>query len=159
MCPCECLCVCRCVCLEHPPSSCQLFRLQARAKKPICLSTYTDFRLFGNVYHCRNDVACLCASIRYIFIRIYMYVCIPTYIHMLICKYKCIYTRIHKMYMCICLTLTYELTPCTATHCNTLQHPATHCNTLQHTALHMLTLTNELSTCTATHCNTLHCIC
>jgi hypothetical protein len=26
--------------------------------------------------------------------------------------------------------------PCTATHCNALQHIATHCNTLQHTATH-----------------------
>jgi len=68
-----------------------------------------------------------------------------------------------------------EISPDTATHCNTLQHTATHCNnlqnsatwhtlstcsTLQHTATRCNTLQNTATLCftlqhTATHCNTL----
>ena len=53
---------------------------------------------------------------------------------------------------------------CTATPCNTLQHPATHCNTHCHTLQHMFRIVSyEHTTCmhcntlqhSATHCNTL----
>ena len=101
----------------------------------------------------------------------YRYVCMHVYVHEFCwghISYICTYAHIHiSTYInnlihkaqCIC-------TPCTATHCNTLQHTVTHCNTLQYTATRCNTLqhtcihrTRHVSThCTAiqdiaTHCN------
>ena len=62
--------------------------------------------------------------------------------------------HIHPSCVCVHSLQTWRVSPCTSTHCNTLQHAATHCNTLQHTATH-----NESQICltcrTAKHCNTL----
>ena len=45
-----------------------------------------------------------------------------------------------------------------ATHCNTLQHPATHCNTLQHTATHC-NIRCPFISCVLVYCVSLHLLC
>ena len=117
----------------------------------------------------------------YMFIYIYVHICIHTYIYIHIYMYIYIFECINMyIYIYICIYIELCDVECMANrcticnilrhaaqksqgnaHCNTLQHTAAHCNTLQHTATHCSTLQHTATHCKtlqrpATHCNTLH---